>query len=66
MTIKELRDSSETFITPKQAADILECDPQQIRDMAAQRPELLGFPVVRLGSRTKIPRIPFIKFISGE
>lgn len=48
-------------ITPKIAAQVLECDPQLIRDAAVSRPDLLNFPVIRLGTRTKIPRIPFLE-----
>ena len=53
-------------ITPAQAAGILKCDPHYIRVAARQCPEQLGFPVTILGSRTKIPRIPFIRYIEGK
>lgn len=52
-------------ITPAQAATVLGCNPHWIRLMARQQPEKLGFPVTVLGSRTKIPRVPFIRYIEG-
>lgn len=30
---------------------------------ALERPELLGFPVIVAGSRVKIPKRPFIRFM---
>ena len=66
MTIEEIKASQRAYLIPADIAPVLGCDPQTIRDMAAQRPEQLGFPVLRIGSRTKIPRIPFLKFMLGE
>ena len=53
-------------ITPAVAAKALNCDPHYIRVAARQCPEDLGFPVIRLGNRTKIPRLPFIQFLEGR
>ena len=50
-------------ITPELAAAVLGCDPQKIRVQALYKPELLGFPVIRMGSRTRIPRVPFLAYI---
>lgn len=36
-----------------------------IRVAARDNPAMLGFPVVRVGSRTKIPRIPFLQVMGG-
>ena len=52
-------------ITPAQAAPVLGCDPHWIRLVARQQPERLGFPVTVIRSRTKIPRVPFIRYIEG-
>ena len=52
-------------ITPAQAATVLGCNPHWIRLMARQQPEKLGFPVTVIRSRTKIPRVPFIRHIEG-
>lgn len=53
-------------ITPAVAAKVLCCDPNYIRVAARQAPELLGFPISRIGNRVKIPREAFIRFMEGE
>ena len=65
MTIEEIKASDKVFLVPKDIAPVLRCDPYSISLMARDYPEALGFPVVRLGNRTKIPRIPFLQFV-GE
>ena len=66
MTLKEIQDYDRDFLTPEQAAPVLGCDAQGLRIWAKKRPHDLGFPVCVVGSRVKIPRRPFIKFITGE
>lgn len=66
MTLEDLKHSTKNIITPAEAAQIIGCNPQYIRLQARNRPELLGFPVVVIGCHTKIPRLPFIKFVEGE
>lgn len=66
MTIEEIKASQKAYLIPADIAPVLGCDPQAIRFMAAECPERLGFPVIRMGSRTKIPRIPFLKFMIGD
>ena len=53
------------YITAAEAAAVLGCDPQYIRMAAHQDPAQLGFPVMCVGNRTKILRLPFIKFVTG-
>ena len=65
MTIEEIRQSDKLLLTPADIAPVLGCDPQLIRVQAHTAPERLGFPVVVVGTRTKIPRIPFIEFFGG-
>lgn len=66
MTVAELIKSEKVLLNPTDICDILGSDPQSIRDQAHSEPALLGFPVIVVGSRTKIPRIPFLKFIGLE
>lgn len=66
MTLNELRAMDRETITPAIAAQVLGCDPQYIRVAAHQDKNLLGFPVVILGSRVKIPRQAFIRFFEGQ
>lgn len=54
------------FITPAQAAPVIGCSPQTIRIMAREKPAALGFPVVVIGTRTRIPRVPFLRYVLGD
>lgn len=63
MTIDDIRSSEAVTITPEQASGFLGCNPQSIRVAARQKPELLGFPVIVMGTETKIPRVPFMQFL---
>ena len=53
------------MLTPAQAASLIGCDPQGLRMTAREDPQSLGFPVVVIGSRVKIPRVPLIRFLGG-
>ena len=65
MTLDDIRKIDREFLTPAQVAEVLGCDPQGIRVWARQRPEGLGFPVCIIGSRVKIPRMAFVRWIEG-
>lgn len=65
MTLDDVRRMDADTITPAVAAQVLGCDPQWIRVAARQDKSLLGFPVVIIRSRTKIPRLAFIRFMEG-
>ena len=65
VTLEDVREMKRDIITPFIAAQILKCDPQYIRIAARDRPEVLGFAVARIGSRTKIPRRAFIAWCEG-
>lgn len=62
--LEELIASDQTVITAAQAAPFINADPCTIRLQARERPELLGFPVCVCGSYVKIPRLPFIEFLT--
>ena len=51
------------FFTPQEVSFVLGADPQTIRLQARLRPELLNFPVIVMGNRVKIPRIPFLRYM---
>ena len=51
------------FVTAEEVSPILECNPNDLRGQARDRPDLLGFPVTVYGTRVKIPRLPFIQFV---
>lgn len=66
MTISDLAQLTAPTITPAQAGAVLGIDPNTIRWQARDNPALLGFPVIVVKSRTYIPRLPFIRFVTGE
>lgn len=66
MTLEELRAYDKAFITPAIAAEFLGCNAHWIRLMARQAPEKLNFPTQTVGSRTKIPKEGFIRFMEGR
>ncbi len=65
MTLAEIKQSPALWLTAADIAPVLGCDPDLLRAQARYKPELLGFPVVVIGSRVKIPRRPFLAFF-GE
>lgn len=65
MTLDDIRNSRKEFLTPAEAAPVLGVAPQSIRVAARLNPALLGFPVMVVGSRTKIPRVPLLRFLGA-
>jgi hypothetical protein len=63
MTLDEIRDSKKDVLTPADIAPVLGVNPQSIR---AADPVDLGFPVIKLGTRTLIPRVPFLTVMEGS
>ena len=66
LTLQDIKQMDKDVITPAEAAQVVGCDPQLIRLEARERPENLGFPVIIVRSRIKIPRIAFIKYMEGD
>lgn len=66
--LEAIKRMEKPFITPAEAAPVIGVNPHWIRLMARQKPEGLGFPVTitgKKGTRTHIPRLPFIKYVEG-
>lgn len=63
MTVEEIQNSPNRWLTPADVAEVLETDANTIRRQAQDDPRKLGFPVVVLCSRVKINRKGFLKFI---
>lgn len=63
MTLSEIALSDKAFLTAAEVAEVLQCDPQLIRWQAKNGPARLGFPVVVIKSRVKIPRQAFLNFM---
>lgn len=68
MTLAEIAGMETVFLSAEEAAGVLGCDPHKIRVMAASQEGRadLGFPVIRLGQITKIPRVPFLRVLGWE
>jgi hypothetical protein len=62
-TLEELEAIPREFLTCKQIAPILGAKEENIHHQATDAPQLLGFPVVVIRSRVKIPKRPFIRFM---
>lgn len=66
MTLDDLRRLPMNTLTPAQVAPLLGVKEHAIRIQARSDASKLGFPVIVIGNRTKIPRLPFIRFMTGE
>lgn len=66
MTLSEIENYERDWLTPAQVAPVLGTDPMWIRWQAKRDPSKLGFPVVVISTRTKIPRLPFLNFMRGK
>lgn len=63
MTIDDLQKIDRDWLLAREVAEILKCDPHTVRVWARQRPETIGFPVSVVGSRVRIPKSGFLKFM---
>ena len=63
MTLAELEALDTEMLTPAQAAAVTGFSPQTIRTAARDAPWQLPFPVMRVGSRTKIPKAALLAFM---
>lgn len=55
-----------TMLTPADVAEYLESDAESIRLQARANAAALGFPVIVMGNRVKIPKEGFIRFCRGD
>ena len=65
-TLRDIEDIDREFLTCKQVAGVLGANPATIHAQAMDRPEMLGFPVICAGTRVKIPKRPFLAFMTGK
>lgn len=66
MTLADIAAMDKAWLLPREVASVLSTSDQSIRVCARQRPDLLGFPTVIMGSRVRIPRIPFLEFMGYQ
>lgn len=54
MTLDDIEAMTAATISPAQAASVIGCNEQALRIQARERPEWLGFPVIRINNQIKI------------
>ena len=64
-TLQEIRECGKEILVPEDIMGLLRCDSQSINMQAKEDPSKLGFPVIVMGSRVRIPKAGFIKFCEG-
>lgn len=65
-TLEELEALDREILTCQDVAPLLGASPHVLHTQAEAAPEKLGFPVIVMASRVKIPRRAFIRFMRGE
>ncbi len=65
MTLQELQTSDKITLTPAEVCEVLGCKPYSINVQAQEDPRKLGFPVAVIGTRVRIPRVGFLKWLEG-
>ena len=66
MNLSDIHRSTKVYLTPSDVAAVLDCDPHSIRTQAHRDPSKLGYPVIVIGRRVRIPRIPFLRYLEGR
>ena len=66
MTLQELEQLETEVLTPTQVAPILGCHPYTINVATKDGKNPFPFPIIRMGTRVRIPKRPFIKAMLGE
>ena len=66
MTLDELERLDKEMLVPTDVAPILGCAPYSINVATQNGNNPFPFPIVRMGTRVRIPKMPFIKAMRGE
>ena len=66
MTLDELEKLPKDMLIPADIAPILGCAPYTINVCTRDGKNPFPFPVIRMGTRVRIPKIPFLKAMRGE
>lgn len=65
MTLEEIKTCESEFLFVDDIKELCELNPNVFRKQAHEDPSKLGFPVMVCGTKVRIPRRAFIKFIEG-
>ena len=64
-TLEEIENCGKDMLVPTDVAPYLHCEPHSINRAAKDAPGLLGFPIIVMGSRVRIPREGFVRYCRG-
>lgn len=65
MTLKDIEAIPKELLVPDDVSKFLGVDAQSIRNQARKDPHMLGFPVIVVGERFKIPKEGFVRYVRG-
>ena len=65
-TLEEIEALPKEMLIPTDVAPILGCAPYTINVATRDGQNPFPFPVIRMGTRVRIPKMPFIKAMRGE
>ena len=66
MTLEQLEALDKEMLVPTDIAPILGCNPYTINVMTKNGKNPFPFPIIRMGTRVRIPKRAFIKAMRGE
>ena len=66
MTLAEIEALDKEMLVPSDIAGYLGCSPYTINVATRNGKNPFPFPVIRMGTRVRIPKLPFIKAMRGE
>ncbi|MGN0599286.1 MAG: hypothetical protein ACI4JK_05265 [Oscillospiraceae bacterium] len=66
LTLEDIEKIPREYLIPKEVAQVIGCYAYGITLAARNNPASLGFPVIIIGNRTKIPKQAFLNYMRGE
>jgi len=66
MRLQDIQAIQRDYLKVVEVCSVLHTRPETFRGQAHQCPWKIGFPVIVIGTRVKIPKIPFLKYMRGE
>lgn len=66
LTLEEIEALPKDMLVPTDIAKCLGCNPYSINVATRDGNNPFPFPIIRMGTRVRIPKIPFLKAMRGE
>ena len=63
--LEDLEKTEGEVLSCEQVARVLQTKSRTVSKWAKERPEQLGFPVIVMGDRVKVPKAAFLRFMRG-